>query len=177
MSKIFFLRHFETEYNKMGVISGRSEANIVQERSIGVSVKLFDIIYCSPAKRCRETINALDDVESGRIIITNCLLERNMGYFEGNKKSDLTKLYPDLFYNNAFNLFKTPPGGESYQDFYDRVNTFYKEYLVHSLEERILVCSHNQTLKLLRLLFLNKVIDYDAWREYAFPNGKIITIA
>lgn len=173
---LFFLRHLESENNKLGIISGQSNPKISFKNITIVSSMDFRKIYCSPSKRCRETIESLENKETSKIVINNDLSERNMGKLEGHKKSDMLQEYPSLFHNKVFDLFATPPEGESYQDFYKRVNFFYKQYLIRDLKEKTLICSHNQTLKLLRLLLLQKEINYNTWEEYNFPNGQVVAL-
>lgn len=49
-------------------------------------------------------------------------------------------------------MFEVPPQGEDYEHFKERVEDFYNESLCIDDDLNILICSHNQILRLLRLL-------------------------
>ena len=172
---IFFLRHLKTKNNILHIISGQSDSEIVSENYMKEDFNKFDRIYCSPAIRCKRTIDLLAYGPFGtdNIIYDERLLERNMGNLEGVSKKEIRTEYLDLFENGSFNVFKTPPNGENYECFKNRVNDFYSELSSINIPLKILVCSHKQTLKLLRLLILEKEITNQTWSEYSFKNGVI----
>lgn len=158
----------------MNIISGQSDSEIIKKEYATVDLMNFDKIYCSPSIRCQKTLEILgnNSLSAEKIVYDNRLLERDMGHFEGLSKTECKKMYPKLFMNGAFDVFQTPPQGESYEKFKKRVSSFYDEILKPSNQLNILVCSHNQTLKLLRLLILGKNITYKTWMEYSFENGE-----
>lgn len=159
-NNIFFLRHLKTSNNDLCIISGQSDSEIIDTNRCFIDISRFDKIYCSPSLRCVKTIELLgkQSYTISRIVYDKRLLERNMGNLEGVKKEEAKKKYPELFKEGAFNVFKTPPQGESYECFNKRITDFYNEYLCENKSNNILVCSHNQTLKLLRLLILERCL-------------------
>ena len=183
MREIFILRHLTTKNNINGLISGRSEIGIICKKLIGVEkIKLLHKVYSSPSERCRKTIKTFFK-QFGMAVETNYdnrLLERHMGEFEGRSKKELLILYPDYFilYNSQirFNPLMTPPFGESYDDFSQRIKSFYTEccYKDNS-ETNILICSHNQTLKRL-LLLINQKKSTELLKTEDIPNGKICKV-
>lgn len=178
-NNIFFLRHLKTSNNDLCIISGQSDSEIVDiNHHSKIDMSHFNKIYCSPSIRCVKTIELLS-IQSdtvSNIIYDKRLLERNMGSLEGMIKKEVEKKYSDLFREGMFNVFKTPPQGESYECFKERVKDFYNDYLCVKESNNILICSHNQTLKLLRLLILERDITYHSWAEYSFQNGEITEI-
>ena len=64
--------------------------------------------------------------------------------------------------------------GGSYDCFKERIENFYNKYI--SNDCKIFICSHNQTLKMLRLLILKKRATYEEWKRYSFKNGKLVKI-
>lgn len=174
-SNIFFLRHLKTLNNNMHIISGQSDSEIIQVDYLTVNLSGFDKIYCSPSPRCIKTLELLgnNSFSTDSIVYDKRLLERNMGSLEGILKMEGKKKYPELFMSETFNIFQTPPQGESYESFKKRVNEFYNEILNTDERLNILVCSHNQTLKLLRLLVLGEDVTYQSWSEYSFKNGEL----
>lgn len=176
---IYFLRHAETDYNYRNIVSGRSDTSIRYKSFLLHNSQEFELIYSSPSRRCVETISCL---RNNSIIpqYDDRLLERYMGTLEGKSKDNIRNEFPELFKEANqkiyFNLFETPPGGESFYSFYERVYSFYRECIV--LQNRnILICSHNQTLKMLFFIYTNIPITFDAWTRINIPNGKIIAMS
>lgn len=173
--QIFLLRHLKTVNNDLHIISGQSNSEIIKTECTKVDMSRYDKIYCSPLLRCKKTIELLakESIDTSEIFYDKRLIERDMGELEGISKRESIYKYPDLFIEGGFNVFQTPPKGEDFKCFKYRVKEFYNEYLCTNEKESILICSHNQTLKLLRLLFLKKEITYQSWMEYSFRNGEI----
>lgn len=65
MTKIVFIRHAESEYNRDGIWAGRADCNLTEKgneaaKELGKSLNNnFDVIYCSPLKRTKQTLNAI----------------------------------------------------------------------------------------------------------------------
>lgn len=177
-NNIFFLRHLKTRNNDLCIISGQSDSEIIDTNCHFIDMSRFNKIYCSPSLRCVKTIELLGNNSNivRNIVYDERLLERNMGNLEGMKKEKAEKKYSELFKEGVFNVFKTPPQGESYECFKKRITDFYNEFICRKGSNDILVCSHNQTLKLLRLLILKKDITYHSWIEYSFKNGEFVII-
>lgn len=177
-NNIFLLRHLKTQNNELHIISGQSDSEIIEADCTKFDLSKFDEIYCSFSPRCKRTLEILGEqpVLSSYIKYDERLIERNMGKLEGIAKKRGEKIYPDLFREEAFNVFKTPPQGESYESFKKRVEDFYKEKLKLDKGLKILICSHNQTLKLLRLLILEEDITYLSWSAFSFNNGELVKI-
>lgn len=177
-NKIFLLRHLKTINNDQGIISGQSDATLMQVNPLKTDLSIFDKIYCSPSIRCKKTIESLEQKSLlyNKVTYDERLLERNMGKFEGMSKIKCKEQHPDLFYKDSFDVFGTPPNGESFENFKTRVEEFYNDHLITDANLNILICSHNQTLKLLRLIILEKEITEQTWLDYSFDNGEIIVI-
>lgn len=175
---IFLLRHLKTLNNDLHIISGQSDSEIIKTEYLKIDLSVFDKIYCSPSQRCIRTIKLLGDQSDAinSIIYDKRLLERNMGSLEGMLKKEGKHKYSELFRGETFDVFKTPPGGESFECFKKRVKAFYNEFLCAKQGNNILICSHNQTLKLLRLFILEKDITYQSWVGYSFKNGELTEI-
>lgn len=65
MTKIVFIRHAESEYNRDGIGAGRADCNLTEKgieaaKELGKSLNNnFDVIYCSPLKRTKQTLNVI----------------------------------------------------------------------------------------------------------------------
>lgn len=150
---IYFLRHLKTKNNELQIISGQTDSDIICKDYPLLVQQTFDKIYCSPSPRCVKTLDVLVKDAKG-VIYDNRLVERYMGELENLTRKEAAEKYPNLFMNEKFDLFKMPPNGENYEDFKSRIEEFYNECI--RSDEKILVCSHNQTLKMLRLIVLKK---------------------
>lgn len=170
---VLFLRHFETQLNAEERISGRSpDIPILESREILCDFHV-DSALCSPAVRCRQTLEAFLQKRSVQSIhYVPELAERHMGIMEGCLRSDMEETYPDLFDSGKFRLFETPPGGESFEAFQTRVRTFWEKYQ-KTLGGTLLICSHNQFLKMMYLIIHDLPVTEVQWKRINFPNGTI----
>lgn len=173
---IYVLRHLRTRYNQMGVISGRSlNLPIVDVHKIQYNIS-FDGVYCSPALRCIQTIDLLSPAINPTIVCCcDEILERDLGIFEGLSKKKAIEAYPQFFQNGRFDVFSTPPNGESYNNFCHRVHLV-AHRLISSPYDNILVCAHNQALKMLYFELRNISITSNTWDELDFNPGIITKI-
>lgn len=173
VTQVLFLRHFPTQLNIEKRISGRSiDIPVLQTDRIGCDLRV-DSVLCSPALRCRQTLDAfLQDHAPGDVRYLPELLERSMGEMEGCLRREMVLKYPQLFDGQKFRLAQTPPGGESFDAFQARVRSFWERYR-EELGGTLLVCSHNQFLKMLCFIIREEPVTQAKWRELQFPCGTI----
>ncbi len=176
MKRIFFLRHLCTKYNINGILSGRSNDIPIYDIKEIKAAQNMDITYCSTALRCKSTLDIfLRMHKSTKIIYTDRILERNLGILEGKSRKEMALCYPSLFIDGKFSVFATPPKGESFISFQDRVQKFYEQEICNK-NGNILICSHNQFLKMLYFIIKNDTITEKDWQLCSFPHGEIIRI-
>lgn len=170
---VLFLRHFETQLNAEKRICGRS-----LEEPVLISPDIFsdipvDIACCSPAVRCVQTLDALlRHTQIPAVYYDSALVERDMGVMEGEFRSDMTAVFPELFSGGKFRLFETPPSGESFEAFHERARTFW-ERMIEMQNGTLLVCSHNQFLKMLYLIVQNLPVTESEWKKHSFQHGVV----
>lgn len=169
--QVLFLRHSETQLNAEKRISGRSmDLPVLEIRDIPCDIPV-DTVLSSPALRCRQTLEGfLKEQPVADIRYLPEMAERSMGFLEGHLRSDMAARYPDLFSGQKFRLFETPPGGESFADFQTRVRTFWETHR-NATDGTLLICSHNQFLKMLYLTIHDLPITEARWKELSFPTG------
>lgn len=101
----------------------------------------FDVIYCSPLKRARQTLSAI--FPEAEPIYDERITEISIGEWENQKK--------DLFDSHLKELFRkglyTPPGAESHQNVDKRVCNFVEELFEKYHNQRILVVTHNGIMR------------------------------
>lgn len=178
---LFALRHCKTQNNIEKRISGQSDSLII-DYSVDISILDQEVIYklglnviTSPAPRCLKTIDVIKQHIPGKITIQTDerLLERHMGLWEGKfKKSIMTHTAWETI-NEHINPYHTPPNGESISKCIKRIDEFLIDLEHNSLNTPIMICGHNQTLKLLKfqLFKLPNLIDF--WKAESFENGKV----
>lgn len=172
--KIYVLRHCKTLFNDENIVSGQTDCSLI-DYSVDYSILNKEsylnsyILISSPLKRCVLTGEILK-AQSKLLIssfIDSRIIERNMGIMEGRKRNELIKEYPNYFFNGHFKSYMTPPMGESYDDFKFRITSFFPSVEKLLLENNVIICSHNQTLKMLTAIIRDK--RYEDIRNY--PNG------
>lgn len=177
---IYFLRHQKTFNNKYEVISGQADSPILSEDIYieeDFMTKGIEIIYTSPSQRCLDTLKYIPNLTVTPRIDTR-LLERNMGDFENGSRKELYEKYPEYFktINNKilFRLQCTPPNGESFSEFKERVDSFCKEMIFPNKRRNIMICSHNQTMKMIYFILNGEQLSEEKWESIGFPNGEIV---
>lgn len=181
MNELYLLRHFSTQNNMDNIISGNRDIHTVDviSNTFNVSYPITKIL-CSPLSRCIVTMEHYikDTGCKCEYIICNDLEERNMGDLSGIPKLQAAEEYPMLFKhygkNVCFNIFETPPNGESFYEFKLRVENFLGK-LDFSIE-KYMICSHNQTMKMIYHIINNINISLDSWKSLNFENGIVYSI-
>lgn len=181
MSKgtLYVIRHCATEYNASNLISGNSDVPII-DRTVDIScyTKSDRIkVYSSPLKRCIQTGNILKGkIGFKRMQLDSRLKERNMGIFDGVDRKICIQKSADMFTSDGkFILEKTPPNGESFNDFYERVSRFWSDISIELKDYDIIVISHNQTLKVLYSI-VNGLDIKNIWKKIYFRNGSLVNL-
>ena len=136
MGNLYFLRHCKTQFNADGMISGCLDSELI-ENEITYQEEMMNwdnvTIFSSDLMRCKKTLGILlENIRISPVIVyTSALRERNMGLFEGKRRADLQKKYPQYFINQRFCHQFTPPQGESFYDFLQRVDGFINNEFCH----------------------------------------------
>lgn len=135
-----FLRHGETENNRLGLVAGASDvplnstgfaqARAAAQRFIGSGV---DAIWSSPLQRARDTARCVADVLALELVIIPELAERNWGELEGKPRTWRVR-------------GETPPGGESLERFRARTLAGFAQISASSLP---LIVAHSGTYRVL----------------------------
>lgn len=181
MNELYLLRHFPTQNNINNIISGNQDIYAVDviSNTFNVSYPVTKIV-CSPLSRCIITMERYinDTGCKCECIICDDLEERNMGDLSGIPKKQAADEYPMLFErcgeNAYFNIFKTPPNGESFDEFRLRIKNFLKK--MDFSNEKYMICSHNQTMKMIYHIIKNSAISLDSWKNLNFENGVVYNI-
>ncbi|MGI6392512.1 MAG: histidine phosphatase family protein [Candidatus Izemoplasmatales bacterium] len=156
MTQLIMIRHGQTDANKQFLIQGRTDnplniTGIKQARQTAMYLKThgyeFDNIYSSPLKRSVLTAQTIVDVINPnlKIIIHQCLRERDFGDFEGRV---IDQTYYDMVNNNII------PNMEKNGALEERVSLTLKEIAIKNPHKRILIATHSHVIK---AMFVNLV--------------------
>ncbi len=156
MKDLYIVRHGETDYNKKGIVQGSGVDSHLNVRGLKQSQAFydqykqidFDVLYVSPLKRAQESIMLFQDKQAWQVV--DGLREIGWGHHEGKRPSKKMKREFDhmLAAWQAGQTYVKVEGGESPDDVIARLTPFV-EILKASNEQKILICSHGRTIKLL----------------------------
>ena len=147
--KLYVVRHGQTEWNVLKKMQGSADIPL-NERGIeqaeqtksNLERKNFDMIFCSPLIRAKQTADVINSDKNLNIIFDDRLRERNYGEFEGTSKSSFN--YNDFWaYNKNLNYEKA----ENVQVFFKRIYDFLDEIKDKYQDKNILIICHAGVLK------------------------------
>ena len=169
---IYFVRHGQTEWNKLGKLQGhkdielndegRMQAQIVKEKLSGVK---FDKVFSSPLKRAKETAQIICNKEA---VVDNRLIERFNGELEGKLKAEI-KTFPDFNDPN-----ETRFGIETLNSFKNRINDFLDEITKNYKNQNVLVVTHAGVCLYVRCYFEGEP-DGVLYEKYKLQNCEFLS--
>ena len=139
---IFVVRHGQTEWNVMKKMQGSADIELNEKGLSQASDtadmlrdSAFDIIFCSPLKRAKQTAEIINDDRGLNIIFDERLRERNYGEFEGTSKSSFD-------YNEFWSYQKNMKyeKAENVQDFFRRIYSFLDDITSKEYNNILIVC-------------------------------------
>lgn len=148
---LYIMRHGRTDWNDQKKLQGRVDIplNTEGKRMAEAAAKEyqdvhFDICYCSPLIRARETAETVLKGRDIPIIFDDRLMEMSFGIYEGDSYSinDPDKPISGLFLHPE--SYKAVPMGESFEDLYARTSSFLKEKVEPALTQGkdVLIVGH-----------------------------------
>ncbi len=157
MTKIFLIRHGETEWNKLGRLQGNSDVSlspegIRQEQLMAAYVPFnhIDAVYASDLQRASDTAKILAAKFNLPVTTMPGLRETNFGDWEGRVISGLLEELPEDFGNFFIKPDKVkPPNGETFLECQARVENAMDEIIAEHDGQRIIVVCHGAAIRLL----------------------------
>lgn len=184
MTTFLFLRHGETEWNRLGKYTGQTDIPLTEvgkEQALSVREKIAKLgvtaAYSSDLQRAVDTARyALSLTTNIPFQVDPRLREIHQGEWEGLHVDDIKARYAKEFENRKSDPIRVaPPGGESVGEVKNRVIEALSEIEEqHQKDARILISSHGLSIAVARVTFGNIPID-EVW-EYIPANAEIITI-
>ena len=149
---LFIIRHGTTDWNMQHRLQGRTDIPLNEEgRRMAGMARIacrdvhFDICFCSPLIRARETAEILLKNRNIPILTDDRLTEMSFGSFEGLANSFQIPDCPINVLFHAPEKYTSPPGGaESLDDLFARTGAFLRERVAPLLAEEkdVLIVGH-----------------------------------
>ncbi|MDT2840886.1 histidine phosphatase family protein [Vagococcus carniphilus] len=167
---LYLVRHGQDNENVRGgwCNHGLIEEGIEQSKVLGNSLAdiFFDEVYSSDLNRAVETtkiILKMQKNKSNNIVYTDKLREINNGLLAGMKNEVAEKEYPGLYYGSLeFN--ENYPSGESPEEFYNRIKSFWNVEIIPQNKKNILLVTHGGVINIILHLF----------NDIAYSNKKVM---
>lgn len=148
---LYIMRHGKTEWNEKHKLQGRTDIPL-NEKGILMAKKAceeykdvhFDICYCSPLTRAKQTAELVLEGRNVQIIYDTRLEEMSFGKFEGTEECiNIPDCPIKMFFLEPEN-YEAPEGAESLDDLFLRTGSFLNEVVMPELEKGkdILIVGH-----------------------------------
>jgi len=170
-TKLYLIRHGETEQNKNGVLMGstdtplndhgRQQAALLGQRLNALEV---DSIFSSPLQRAMDTASLVFG-EGVPIITDSSLQEFHFGDWEGMHFTEIAKQYPEVWqlWLKDWELTQIP-GAEAFAAFKHRVISFVEEVVSYHPGKRVAVVSHGGCIRSLLAHFFCESVSTGYWK-------------
>jgi len=186
IGKLVMVRHHESEWNKLGKWTGKTEVHLSPEgfeksKKMGEYVKdiHFDYIFTSGQIRAEETMLSMLSVEDPILSIptekAKELNERDYGDYTGRNKWEMEKILGhDEFIKVRRSWDHVIPNGESLKMVYERSVPFYLNKILPILKENknVLVVAHGNSIRSI-IKYIENISDKDI-SNLEMPFGCII---
>ncbi|HAG53293.1 MAG TPA: alpha-ribazole phosphatase [Alphaproteobacteria bacterium] len=170
--EVIFFRHGETNWNKAGLVQGRTDIylnpeGILQADRLGRKLKGEDVdfVISSPLRRAKTTAKIVLDVldKPHNLKCSSALVERDFGVVEGRKFDEILVEYKEIFDimdddTHPECLHATFPNGESKYEVLTRVMNYACNFMNSNAQyKKVAVSCHGGILRYINL-FINKQI-------------------
>ena len=152
MGRLYIIRHGKTDWNNLHKLQGRTDIPLNGEgRRMAEAAREeyrdihFDICFCSPLRRARETAEILLRGRNIPIAYDDRLMEMSFGSYEGTENSFQIPDCPINVLFQAPERYTDPPGGaESLEALFERTDAFLRERVEPLLEDGldVLIVGH-----------------------------------
>ncbi len=172
--KVILIRHGECSTG--GCYTGRKSTvslNRLGEKQIteiDINISSEAKLYCSALTRAKESAEIIcSRFNLNNPIIDNRIDELDFGVWEGLNYTQIMEKYSEIanvWYQNPFDV--TPPNGEHYRDFIDRIREFWNTICKTDIQEVVIV-THGGVIQVLSTI-INRDRLENRW-EYNLDRG------
>ncbi|OHB24369.1 MAG: hypothetical protein A3J67_05410 [Parcubacteria group bacterium RIFCSPHIGHO2_02_FULL_48_10b] len=176
----FFVRHGETDFNKIHRIQGQTaggplnELGKQQAHETALRLKPYkiDLVISSDLKRAQETADIIGKELGAEVLFDAALRERNYGVLEGVVRDEIQEEGLKEIFNNLEKYEYTPPRGESRPAVEERIYGALQRHRAVHKHKNVVIVSHGTVLKcLLRKL---KNIPFEQFGDVQIHNAELI---
>lgn len=180
-TRFCLVRHGETDWNAARRLQGHTDISLnarglAQAEQMAHALKkinlAFDVLYTSDLERAAKTAKAIEQLFSTTAITNAALRERHLGALQGLTTDEAPQIEPELWKSHiSRNIAEELRGGESIQQFANRINTALEEIRVQHLGKTILLVSHGGALDMMYRIASNQALE--AEKAVAVPNASL----
>ena len=182
---LYFIRHGESEANERNLFAGHQDSpltllGIEQAKQAGRAIARkglrFDEMHVSPLQRARFTAQQIAETSgntAATIHVSEALLERHFGLLQGRNKSLCKKVLGYRHYDEMLHSpHGAPPDGETWQELYHRVRTYYEQVLLPASQRgrTILVVTHKYVVEMFALIVADLAPEDSC--DFKVPNSR-----
>lgn len=173
---LYFVRHGQTNDNINHILTGRlntplNETGLKQVEQAGMDAKdlNIDIIFCSPLDRAKKTCEAINKHHNAKVVVTEDLIERTYGKFEGKSSSSIDREKSWNYFEDMYiNIMETP------RELFGRVYAFLDKVKEEYLDKDVLIVAHNGIGRAIYCYF-NGIPRDGNLLSFEMPNAKVVT--
>lgn len=182
MTKIYLVRHGQTEWNKLSKVQGRtdielSKRGVLQAKQLAkrLSEENIDVIYSSSLKRALKTAEIIAEVKNCSINKSDKYQEICLGPWEGLTINEIKESYGEHFrlYREDPSNFSLP-GAETFLELSERTYNSIMEIVCTHVGKSILIVSHGTAIKAALIRILD--IDIKNYTKFRIDNASISVI-
>lgn len=173
MTRVYLVRHGETEWNSISKIQGRtdtelSDAGIKQAKLLAgrLAGENIDFIYSSSLKRALKTAEIIAEYKRCTVVKSDEYHEICLGPWEGMTINEIKEKYGEHFrvYKEDPANFKLP-GAETFMELMERTYGAIRDIVSSHKGSNILVVSHGTAIKaaIIKILGID-IINYSKFR-------------
>ena len=181
ITRFCLVRHGETDWNAERRLQGHTDIDLNargldQAKQMADALKRmhlqFDVLYTSDLQRAAKTAKAIEQLFGTTAITYEALRERHLGALQGLTTDEAPQREPDLWASHlSRDVDQDLRGGESIQQFSDRIKTALEQIRKQYHGKTILLVSHGGTLDMMYRLASNQPLE--AEKAVSVPNASL----
>ena len=193
MARLLLVRHGETELNSSERYWGHTDVALsavglkqAEQLRHRLATEKISTIYSSDLRRALLTAETIASPHRPEFITCPELKEINFGQLEGLTFDEVSEFYPEVMQLwRERNPKLRYPGGESLDEFNERVTSFLSRLEKHGDEETVLILAHAGVLRTL----ICQLLDVEPWHRWqlcldlasltiieTYPQGTILSL-
>ena len=180
-TRFCLVRHGETDWNAEHRLQGHTDIGLnhrgtAQATQMAHALKninlQFDMLYTSDLQRAVKTAQAIELLFDTSAVISSALRERHLGVLQGLTIHEAPQLEPELWQSHiSRDLNEELRGGESIQQFSERIKTALEQLRKKHLGKTVLLVSHGGAVDMMYRIASNHPLD--AEKAASVPNASL----